>query len=102
MSDPAWLSEDPQGVILALHVQPRASRNELLPGEGEELRLRLTSPPVDGAANKLCCQFLAGLCGIAKGRVTLRSGDKSRHKRVCLEGVSKEEVLAILQPAGQK
>ncbi|PLX93178.1 MAG: YggU family protein [Desulfuromonas sp.] len=99
MSDPAWLSEGKEGVTLALHVQPRASRNEILIGEGEELRLRLTSPPVDGAANKLCCQFLASLCGVAKGRVKLRSGDKSRHKRVSIEGVSKQEVLAVLQQA---
>jgi uncharacterized protein (TIGR00251 family) len=84
------------GVLIKVFVQPRASRNELVGIQGEELKLRLTSPPVEGAANKLCREFLAKLLGIAKGRVTLIAGEKSRHKRLLVEGVTLEEVESRL------
>jgi uncharacterized protein (TIGR00251 family) len=76
------------GVVLSIFVQPRASHNQVVGLQGDELKLRLTSPPVDGAANKLCIQYLAKLFSIAKGDVELISGDKSRHKRLLLHGVS--------------
>ncbi|ABA87876.1 protein of unknown function DUF167 [Syntrophotalea carbinolica DSM 2380] len=86
------LSQTDKGVVLSVHVQPRASRNELAGLQGESLKIRLTSPPVEGAANKLCREFLAKLLGVAKSRVTLVSGDKSRHKRLLIEGVTLDEV----------
>jgi len=46
------------------------------------LKIRLTSPPVDGAANKLCREFLADLFKVPKSAVTIISGETSRHKRV--------------------
>ena len=46
------------------------------------LKIRLTSPPVDGAANKLCREFLAGLFKVPKSAVEIISGETSRHKRV--------------------
>ena len=52
-----------EGVTFPVHVQPRASRNELCGLHGEELKLRLTSPPVEDAANKLCIEFLARQLG---------------------------------------
>lgn len=72
------------GIRLAVRLQPRASRNEVcgLFGEGSEarLKLRLTAPPVDNAANGACQAFLAELFGVAKGAVRLVSGDKSKDK----------------------
>jgi uncharacterized protein (TIGR00251 family) len=79
------------GILLDIHVQPRASRNELAGMQGDALKVRLTSPPVDGAANKLCREFFAKRLGVAKSRITLVSGDKSRHKRLFIEGVTPGE-----------
>jgi len=78
-------------------VQPRASKTEIVGLQGEEMKIRLTSPPVEGAANKLCREFLAKLCGVAKSQVTLVSGEKSRHKRLRLEGVAAAEVEKVLR-----
>lgn len=50
------------------------------------LKIRLTSPPVDGAANKLCREFLAGLFKVPKSAVEIISGETSRHKRVRISG----------------
>lgn len=74
------------GVILNIHVQPRASRNQVYGLQGEALKIRLTSPPVDGAANKLCREYLADLFGVAKSYVEIISGETSRHKRVRISG----------------
>ncbi len=92
----ACLQPMADGIALSIFVQPRASRNQVIGLQGEELKVRLTSPPVEGAANKLCSQFFGKLFGIAKGRVELISGDKSRHKRLLLHGVSEVEARQVL------
>lgn len=93
----AALTETSEGVRVAVYVQPRASRNELVGVQGEELRLRLTSPPVEGAANRLCCEFLADLCGVAKSQVVLLSGAKSRHKRLLVRDADLRLVARCLK-----
>jgi hypothetical protein len=85
------------GVIINVYVQPRASKNQLVGLQADELKLRLTSPPIEGAANKLCREFLAKLLGVAKGQVTLVAGDKSRHKRLFARGVTPEQARRVLR-----
>ena len=84
------------GAVFTVHVQPRASRNEACGIQGEELKLRLTAPPVDDAANRLCVEFLAGLLGVAKSRVTVIAGAKSRHKTIRVSDIGCEAVRALL------
>jgi hypothetical protein len=93
---PAWLQIREQGVAIHLLVQPRASKNEVVGVQGDELKVRLTSPPVEGAANRLCCEYIAKKLGLAKTAVTLEAGESSRHKRLFLPGVNAAEVLAAL------
>jgi len=84
------------GVEIFLYLQPRASRNKVVGLQGEELKVALTAPPVDGAANKACCAFLAKLCGLPKSCVKLISGDTSRHKRVLLESADLQEINGLI------
>lgn len=70
------------GIILTLHIQPRASKNEFCGLLDKAVKLRLTSPPVDGAANKLCREFIAKTFGVPKSSVEIISGETSRHKRI--------------------
>lgn len=93
---PAWLQSRDHGVVIHLLIQPRASKNEVVGAQGDELKVRLTSPPVEGAANRLCCEYIAKRLGLAKTAVTLEAGETSRHKRLFLPGVSAAEVLAAL------
>lgn len=92
-----YLQDSSDGVTISVYVQPRASRNEVVGLQGDELKLRLTSPPVEGAANKLCREFLAKLLGVAKGQVSLVSGDKSRHKRLLVRGVASDRARHLLE-----
>ena len=74
------------GIVLTLHIQPRASKNEICGIQDNALKVRLTSPPVEGAANKLCREFLADLFSVPKSAVEIVSGETSRHKRVRVNG----------------
>ena len=86
----------PRGTVISLHVQPRSSLNQVIGLHGDCLKLKLTSPPVDGAANKCCREYLAKLFKLPKSDVTLISGDKSRQKRILLHGLKPLFVEAIL------
>jgi len=98
----ACLTEHPAGTLLSLYVQPRSSKNQVVGLHGDCLKLKLTSPPVGGAANKCCCDYLAKLLRLAKSDVVLVGGDKARQKRVLLRGVELREVEEILRrEAGQ-
>ena len=97
--NPPWLRRNADGVELRLFVQPRASRDQLVGIQGDELKVRLAAPPVDGAANAACCAFFAKLCKLPKSCVTLVAGESSRHKRLLLDSVEAERVIALLSAA---
>jgi uncharacterized protein (TIGR00251 family) len=96
---PPWLRVVPGGVELSLLVQPRASRDQLAGVQGNELKIRLAAPPVEGAANAACCAFFAKLCKLPKSCVILIAGESSRHKRLLLANVDAEELLVRLGSA---
>ena len=79
---PGFLVEHPDGCTLTIRLQPRASRNEILPGPGPELRIRVTAPPVDAAANEALLRLLADTLAWPRGKVELRRGHTSRLKMV--------------------
>ncbi|KAB0671402.1 YggU family protein [Oryzomonas sagensis] len=85
-TDPPLCADTDGGIILTLHIQPRAAKNEVCGIQDHALKIRLTSPPVDGAANKLCREFLAERFDVAKSAVEIVSGETSRHKRVKICG----------------
>jgi uncharacterized protein YggU (UPF0235/DUF167 family) len=63
---------------------------------GGSLKVRLTSPPVDDAANRQLEELIAKTIGIAKSKVSVISGAKSRHKKLLVSGLSSETVDSIL------
>jgi uncharacterized protein (TIGR00251 family) len=64
--------------------------------EGGALKIRLTAPPVDGAANEALVRFLSEVLGIAKSRVEIVSGQTSREKRIRIGGMSEAEARRLL------
>jgi hypothetical protein len=69
-------------------VQPRAARTELAGRHGDALKIRLASPPVDGAANDELLRFLAETLEVTARSVVLLSGQSSRRKVVAVQGVT--------------
>src|SRR5215471_16454586 len=96
MSTPAFLRVEPDGVTLSVKLQPRASANEIGETLGNELRIKVTAPPVDSAANEALIRLLAETLDCPRSWVELLRGQTSRHKTVKLNGVSAEQVLARL------
>ena len=78
--------------ILRVRVQPRSSRNAIIGWKDGVLGVRLTAPPIDGAANKACGEFLAEYLGVKRYQVTLAAGEKSREKTFIIEGLEQTEV----------
>ncbi len=92
------IEADGTGVRLRLRVQPRAARTEIAGPSGDVLRVRLTAPPVDGAANEALVRFLAGVLGVSRGAVRLVRGQTGRTKVVAVEGIGVSEARARLLP----
>lgn len=91
------LRQTDAGVEVFLYIQPRASRNQVVGLQGEELKVALTAPPVDGAANKACCLFIAKLCSLPRSCVKIISGETSRHKRLLLADTDFLEVTRLVK-----
>lgn len=95
---PCYIRVQGAGASLAVKVQPRASRNEIVGELGGALKIKLTAPPVDSAANEALVVFLAEKVGCAKSAVTLARGQRSRHKTVLIDGIDARRVAEKLAP----
>jgi len=93
---PGFLTVQADGVSLAIKLQPRASSNEIGEPLGNELRIKVTAPPVDAAANEALVRLLAERLDCPRSAVRLLRGHTSRHKVVKLFGAAAELVLEKL------
>ena len=98
MSLPTYLTQQSDGVLLSVKLQPRASKNEIGEALGNELKIKVTAPPVDAAANEALIRLLAGQLDCAKNQILLLRGQTSRHKTLKILGVSAEAVQAKIGP----
>jgi uncharacterized protein len=90
------ISATATGTLLRLRVQPRASIERLEGLCDGHVRLRLTAPPVEGAANAACIAFLAKVLGISRTQLHLQAGATSRNKLVHITGLTPAQVAAAL------
>jgi len=72
-------------VVLDLSVSPNAKRTELVGWHDGALRVRLSAPPVDGAANEALRKWLASELGVPQARVTLLRGTSGRRKQWAID-----------------
>lgn len=91
-----FVRETREGTLLAVHVQPRASRDEIAGVHGDALKIRLKAPPVEGEANTALLRLLSKRLKIPLGALSIRSGASSRRKAVLIQGLKPEEVRAAL------
>jgi len=86
-------------VRLSVHVQPRAARSEIVGLHGDALKIRLTSPPIGGAANDALVKFLAETFAVGRRAVRILAGEHSRSKIVEIEGITARALLEIVEHA---
>ncbi len=80
-----------EGLVINIKVEPRSSRSGIVGPYGDGLKVRLTSPPVEGRANVEVIEVLAKEFGISKKDVEIISGKKSKNKIIRLKGVTGNE-----------
>ena len=85
----------------SVRIQPRSSKNGVTRMEDGTLKIRLTAPPVDGAANEALVKFLSEALSVSKSQVEIVTGHTSREKRVKISGMSEADVIRLLNTAGQ-
>lgn len=96
MSAPNFLREQTDGVLLSVKLQPRASKNEISEPLDDELKIKVTAPPVDSAANEALIEFLSEKLGCGKNQIEIIRGHKSRHKILKLHGFAAADIPKIL------
>ena len=94
-----FLSACPEGALIMLRVQPGSPKNEAQGIHNNRLKVRLTSPPVEGRANDCLIEFLSKLLGVKKFALALIAGHKSRDKTVKIFGASLGDIEASLAKA---
>jgi uncharacterized protein (TIGR00251 family) len=83
-------------LVLTIRVVPRASKPGLVVEADGSLKVRLKSPPVEGAANAELLEVLADAFGVARRALTIAGGAQSRTKRVRIEGLDEQDVAAVM------
>ena len=87
----------PDAALLAVRVQPRASRDEVVGWQGPALRVRVTAPPTDGRANRAVAALLAAACRVPLSAVELVRGHASRDKVFRVGALSLPAIRARLE-----
>jgi uncharacterized protein len=86
------LRESKRGLTFDIQVIPHASRAEIAGVQEGALKVKVTAPPVGGAANEACIKLLARELGLKKSQMEISSGAKSRKKTVMIKDISKKEL----------
>jgi hypothetical protein len=89
------ITERGNAVTFLVRVQPRASRDEIVGQQQDALKIRLTAPPVDDRANLALRELLAARLKVPRTAVRIASGERSRIKRIEVQGVTAAMVRAL-------
>ncbi len=95
---PSFLQVHEGGVCLSVRLQPRASSNEIVEAVGNELKIKVTAPPVDSAANEALLRLLKQKLDCPSNALQILRGQTSRHKTIFIQGVTVADVQAKLFP----
>jgi uncharacterized protein (TIGR00251 family) len=82
--------------LLAVRVQPRAKRDEVVGERAGAVVIRVAAPPVDGKANAALCRFVAARAGVARSAVSVVRGESARDKLLRVDGLDVEDLRAAL------
>ena len=83
-------------LLLKIIVQPKASKNEITGLHNDALKLRLTTPPIEGRANKAVISFLAKRLHLPKSSISIKSGLQNRNKQLLILGCNEENARQLL------
>lgn len=87
-TSPTWWTQVGDAIVVTLRVTPGGKRSELIDASGEELRVRVAAPAIEGKANAELQRLLGQLFGVRRAAVVVVRGERSRHKAVRIEGLA--------------
>jgi uncharacterized protein len=82
--NPPYLTEKPEGILINVFVQPRSAQNTIVGYYKDALKIKLTAPPVEGAANKSCIDLLAKSLKLPKSTIEIKFGHTGKSKGVLI------------------
>jgi uncharacterized protein (TIGR00251 family) len=82
--------------LIHVRVIPRARRTEVSGRRGDAILVRLSAPPVDGAANDALIAFLADRLGIAQRQIAIARGASARDKTIAIDGLAPADIARRL------
>jgi uncharacterized protein len=74
-----------KNLILHVQIQPKSSKDEVVGMMGENLKIKITAPPIDGKANLYLCSFLAKIFGVPKSQVSILKGETNKIKTLLIK-----------------
>jgi uncharacterized protein (TIGR00251 family) len=86
-----FVQENSRGIIFKVFVQPRSSKNMIVGLHGDALKIKLKAPPVEGAANKMCIEFVSKRLKLPKSSIEIVSGHNSRSKRLLIRSADQKK-----------
>ena len=89
-------TEKDGGIIFKVRVLPKSSKSEIADESGGALKIKLKSPPVDGAANAELIKLLSKTFGVSKSEIRIISGETSKNKQLKIENITAEDFLKSL------
>ena len=92
-----WINSCKNGIRLSAIIQPRSSNNKVTGIYNNALKIHLTSPPVDGAANKACIRFFSKMLEISPSEISIVRGFNSRNKTIEVIGLTEKQFREILK-----
>ena len=84
-------------IVIKVKIVPGSSKNKIVGVYNNALKIAITSPPVDGKANKKCIAYLAKYFDVAKSKIEIISGQTSKNKLIKIYDISQEEILEKLE-----
>lgn len=91
------IKETQNSVTFKVRLIPRSSRNAVLGEQEGALKIALSAPPVEGAANQALIKFLAEVLGVRKSAIKIMAGGKSKNKMVKVEGIKEVMVRNLIK-----
>jgi len=82
--------------VVSVKVLPRSSINQIVGFEGDILKVKVKSAPVDGLANRDLILLLSKSVKVAKEKVEIMSGHRSRLKKIRFYGIKKDDLFVLL------
>jgi uncharacterized protein (TIGR00251 family) len=87
------IKEYKDGIQFSGLIHPRSANNKICGLQDEYLKIHITSPPVDGNANKMCIKFLAKILSVSPSQIAIVSGQNGRKKIIRIDGMNTSEFL---------